>query len=133
MNKTKYVVGLARAGYIEQVVAIIFPEAVIHEDMALAFFGSKNRIIGAGFCHVVEREGFSTAVQAYGDSVSLGIDSRPEDAFYLNAALGLIDDPVPAEIQRKDLDAIHQKISAANAKIGVTQIDADSLPRAANE
>lgn len=134
MRKTKYVVGLARAGYMEQVVGIIFPEDVIHEDLAMLFFGSKNRIIGAGFCTVEEREGFMTKVVAHGESVSLNISSRPEDALYLNTTLGLVDGPVPAEQQRKDMEAIRQKITASNAQLGATvSMDPSALPRAANE
>lgn len=132
MNKTKYVVGLARAGYMEKVVAIIFPEDVIHEDMGMMFFGSKNRIIGAGFCALEEREGFATKMVPYGESVSLGIKARPDDQYYLDATLLLID-RVPAAIEYRDLEAIHEKIRAANANIGFIAQEVGTLPKAANE
>lgn len=133
IQKTKYVVGLAQAGYMEKVVAIVFPEDVNHIDLGLAVFKSKNRIIGAGFCDVIEREGHMTTMAVYGDSVSLSIKSRPEDVHYLNETMGLANEPVPALIQRKDRETIMDQIRAANAQLGVGVSDHSGLPRAANE
>jgi hypothetical protein len=133
IHKTKYVVGLARAGHVEQVVAIVFPEDMNHVDLGLAVFGSKNRIIGAGFCDVTEREGHATTMSVYGDSVSLRIKSRPEDVHYLNQTMGLSDDSVDSAIQRKDRETILEQIRAANAQIGVTQLNHTEFPKAANE
>lgn len=112
MSTTKYVVGLARAGYVERVVAIIFPEDVVHRDMALKFFGDEHRILGAGFCDLRLRDDQRPAMFVYGESVSLDVKSRPEDAHYLDYAMSLIEH-VPGDVRIADEDKVWENINKA--------------------
>ena len=62
---------------------IMFPEILQHKDVA----GNDN-VVSAGFFYVTfDKDGFVLA-KPYGESVSLGIKSDPEnDTIYLSAAL----------------------------------------------
>lgn len=128
MSKSKYVVGLARTGGMDKVMAVAFSEDMVHHDVATALFGSRNRIIGAGFFDIEDREGHAPTVVTYGESVSLEVKSRPEDKHYLNALLGLasvigMTDAVPADLMRRDYEAIAEVIRQANARLGAVLAD----------
>jgi hypothetical protein len=113
MSKSKYVVGLAHTGYIESVVAVIFPEDVTHRDMAVSFFGDTDKILGAGFFHIGQNEHGELTAKVYGQSASLRTDSRPDDVLYLNQALGLdVDEDVLRGQQRKDEEAVRDRFAS---------------------
>jgi len=65
---------------------IIFPESLEH---SVACPVHKDKVTSAGFCNVVCGHSlFSVEVKAYGDSRSLGIESRPElDSRIMTSAL----------------------------------------------
>lgn len=75
-TKSKYIVG--RFGHLEH--AIVFDECVTHSDMRPAF--QHGEIISAGFCHYT-----TDGVKVYGESVSLGVASRPEDERIVGRAM----------------------------------------------
>lgn len=58
-------------------------DAVFHKDLFRAL-GSGSRIAGAGHCRIVNGR-----VQVYDGSVGFGIESKPEDAEWIEAHLGL--------------------------------------------
>lgn len=113
MTKTKYVVGYRPIGHGRQPVGILFPEAINHKDLAVGVFGDVKYVLGGGFCYIEECEGHATTATVYGDSVSLKIKSRPEDAYYLNYALGLTDE-IPFEIKQKDMQEIEVRRRASS-------------------
>ena len=53
--------------------AIIFPEQIIHKDVARIHRASDVRVISAGFCQL-------NPAEAWGESDSLKMKSRPEDS-----------------------------------------------------
>lgn len=110
-SKSKYVVGIRMIGRNRTPVAILFPEAINHDDLAIGYFGSADCVLGAGFFHLVEREGHETKAVPYGDSVTLKLDSRPQDASYIEYALGLIDE-LPGELVLEDRKLYEQKQAA---------------------
>lgn len=63
---------------------VIFDEATQHYTMAQNVFGE---VVAAGFV-VFRPEG----LECYGESISLGIESRPEDSKLINKMLGVSDD-----------------------------------------
>lgn len=112
--KGKYVVGLTRAVFSTTVAAVIFPETMVHADVAERLFGGKSRIIGAGFFHV-DSVGDKIELMHYGRSDSLNIHSRVEDKGYLEQALGL-EEFLHGPQLRADLKAIEAQIDAELAK-----------------
>lgn len=70
-TKAKYIVGDVQGTYMVQTCAIVFSEAVGHNEVAPLFIAGT--IISAGFFHADEEK-----VHVYGDSVSLRIKSNPE-------------------------------------------------------
>lgn len=128
MRKSKYVIGLAKVEFMEKLLAVIFPEDIKHDDMARLVFGCASHVIGGGFCNFYQGE-----VEAYGESISLGLQARQEDTYYLSEALGLIA-KVPGDIARPDYDKVYEQIREATSKVAaVGKIDVHTLPRAANE
>lgn len=75
-NKSKYVVGILAGDE----AALVFSELLTHRDVARVF----QRVISAGFCHYSESDG---CVKVYGESISLGIKSRPEDEIHVGQAM----------------------------------------------
>lgn len=62
----------------------IFSAGETHKKIAA---GMEEKPIGAGFCRVEVIDhgyGFIATVHCYGESVSLGIKSRPEDGEFIN-------------------------------------------------
>lgn len=54
--------------------AIIFPEELVHADIARVHRATNLRVVSAGFCTIGDQ------VSAWGESESLrGMKSRPED------------------------------------------------------
>lgn len=79
---SKYVVGDVQNGMMSIQCAICFPDVIGHADMQKCFV--PDTIVGAGFFYIQD----GTAV-AYGKSVGLKIDSRPElDSACINYTLG---------------------------------------------
>ena len=106
--KGKYVVGLSLGHYGTVVAAMLFPESVVHADVAERFFGGKSRVVSAGFYHV-QACGTEVEVKNYGQSDSLNIKSRDVDLQYIEQALGLreyLEGPQP----RHDTDLIQKRV-----------------------
>jgi len=62
--------------------AIVFPDKIIHKDVARIHSVSGVRVISAGFCTL-------NPPSAWGESESLnGMSSRPEDASIIAADFG---------------------------------------------
>lgn len=57
--------------------AIVFPDAIIHKDVARIHRAADVRVISAGSCSI--KNSPATVSQAWGKSESLEIESRPED------------------------------------------------------
>ncbi len=59
--------------------AILFPKCVIHKSVARIHRARDNdfRVVGAGFCYI------GKAVTVFGESDSLGIKHKPEDALVI--------------------------------------------------
>lgn len=82
MSKAKYVTGEVKTDYGTIATAICFGDVLNHSDFANKF----TEIWGAGFFYIDQ----AGAVTAYGKSVSLGVESRPEqDAKMIEKALVL--------------------------------------------
>lgn len=80
----KYIVGVAKVGepWTKVEVALLFPETMVHRDVARAVFGSPRAATGAGFFWLDGDE-----VHVHGESTSIGIKSRPgiDEAFIKRA------------------------------------------------
>lgn len=63
---------------------VVFPETLVHADVARQLFGPGAIIHGAGFVQI-DREG---RYVCYGESISLGVKSREDDSDVLNMYLG---------------------------------------------
>jgi len=84
MNKMKYII--VDNGMYET--PVIFNEATDHSQMAADTFGFKKNVISAGFVSF-SKDG----LYCHGRSVSLDLDSRPEeDARIINRMIGATDD-----------------------------------------
>lgn len=59
--------------------AIVFPDRIVHREVARIHSASGTRVVSAGFCQIVDQ------VAAWGESESLKIKSRPEDTAILRA------------------------------------------------
>jgi hypothetical protein len=70
-TKAKYIVGEVRGTYLDHKCAVVFSEAIGHDEVAKVFI--PGTITSAGFCHATEEK-----VWVYGESVSLRIKSNPE-------------------------------------------------------
>jgi hypothetical protein len=86
-NKGKYLVGQVAGTYSDQVVAIVFPETLGHDDIGRKVF-IAGTVIGGGFFWFDA----DNNVVVSDKSVSMGVQSRPEDVVYLGRALGIIGD-----------------------------------------
>jgi len=65
--------------------AVIFPRHIAHATMATML---NHRVVSAGFVAVeVAADGGGVTVQGHGESVSLGLASRPEDGEILRRML----------------------------------------------
>lgn len=73
-------------------IPIVFPELLPHEVVA-----GRSRVKSAGFCELDAEAQW----QAGGKSVSLGLNSRPQDTEILNFHLGWGLDAVSAGLGRK--------------------------------
>jgi hypothetical protein len=72
--------------------AIIFPKCLIHRSIARVHRANDNdiKLKGAGFCSI------GKAVSVWGESDSLGIKSKPEDALVIaEDFIGKTDDKLP--------------------------------------
>jgi hypothetical protein len=58
---------------------IVFPEAIIHRDVARIHRASDVRVVSAGFCYIGDH------VEAFGESETLKLKSRPEDTAIIAA------------------------------------------------
>jgi hypothetical protein len=66
-------------------IPVVFSELQQHVDVAQALF---TTIVGAGFCKINDNKEFV----CYGESISLGIQSRLEvDSKIINRSFGLVD------------------------------------------
>ena len=82
--RTKYIVGELPNASGSVLGAVVFPEYVQHVHMAQVFEPGDDNLVSAGFFQVVEGQ-----VEAYGESVSLGLKSRHEDSVLIAKAIGL--------------------------------------------
>jgi hypothetical protein len=60
---------------------VVFDDSFHHSD-----FHHIGKAVSAGFCHINEEGSYT----CYGDSVSLRLESRPEDSRLLSKLLGAI-------------------------------------------
>jgi len=72
----KYVV--MKLGSTDEEVPILFPKHINHSDIDFSRSGPAGTPVGAGNVEIYSKDG-KVKVSAYGKSVSLGVDSRPED------------------------------------------------------
>jgi hypothetical protein len=70
-TKAKYIVGDINGTYMSHTCAVVFSEAIGHDEVAKVFI--PGTIVSAGFCHATEEK-----VWVYGESISLHIKSNPE-------------------------------------------------------
>lgn len=82
--RTKYIVGELPNATTTVLGAVVFPEYVEHVHMSKVFEPGEDNLISAGFFQVIDGE-----VHPYGESVGLGLASRPEDAQIIAKAIGL--------------------------------------------
>lgn len=84
-HKGKYVVGRMRGATMstDKPFALVFPETVVHAEIARRVF-VPDTVIAAGFFVVTGER-----VRQYGRSESLNVGSRQEDQALLEQALGL--------------------------------------------
>lgn len=82
--RTKYIVGELPSACGSVLGAIVFPEYVEHAHMAQVFVPGEENLVSAGFFTVEDGQ-----VEAYGNSLSLGLDSREVDAILIAKAIGL--------------------------------------------
>lgn len=82
--RTKYIVGEVYSGLLPVLVAIVFPDTVEHAQVAHACVDGPAGIQSAGFFRIEDGQ-----VVAYGESTSLGLASRSEDAILIAKAIGL--------------------------------------------
>ena len=62
----------------------IFTKLSNHSDVR----GLHGKVVSAGFCHLVrEEEDVEAHIKCYGRSVSLNLESRPEDSDIINKKL----------------------------------------------
>jgi hypothetical protein len=84
MVQSKYIVFTSPASG-RLPVAVIFPDCMIHSDVAARLLAT---VVGAGFVSIAHTpEGIQ--VKPHGHSESLKIGSRPEDKRFIEKALGL--------------------------------------------
>lgn len=60
--------------------AIVFPDAIIHKDVARIHRATDVRVVSAGFCSIGP-----TLARAWGESESIGIGSREIDSAIIGA------------------------------------------------
>jgi hypothetical protein len=80
MADTKYVIFKELEGQYGAIynVPIIFPDVLTHVDLADSH-GGKENVLSAGFLSVGQDENGNPSYRTYGESISLGVKSRPED------------------------------------------------------
>lgn len=83
-SKGKYVVGEIRTEFGTSMTAVCFNEVVPHSTFKPLF----EEILGAGFFGLSDQG--EIHVHVYGKSVSLGVESRPQDELQIRRALGLV-------------------------------------------
>lgn len=81
--KTKYVTGEVRTGldYATALVALVFPESIIHKSIAQR---NMTSVRSAGFFRVVDGK-----VETYGESDSLNMGPAENDEILIARAIGL--------------------------------------------
>lgn len=72
MQKIKYIMTIS-------LIPVLFPEALKHEDF------KKFNPVSAGFCSIDFNK---KEVRTYGKSISLGLESDPSDAAWIERLLG---------------------------------------------
>lgn len=86
MRKFKYIIVL----FGNHEIAITFPDFVGHDEMA-RMMGPYRKPISAGFFTVCVDEDRRAHADAYGESVSLKLKSRPEDSKIIDNSIGTRD------------------------------------------
>lgn len=79
-QKSKYVVGEVYASITSMKVAVVFPETMMHSDVASVFI--SGTITSAGFCHCDDY-----GVVIYGESTSLKIKAQASDEELVGRAM----------------------------------------------
>ena len=93
MERAKYIVAEIVSGGVAMETPIIFPSFIAHSDIALRIgsMGCMTKVISAGFVQFTPgKDGNCVDVEAFGESVSLKIKSRPKDTRLIACSLGLI-------------------------------------------
>lgn len=86
MDRAKYIVAEVVSGGVAMETPIIFPSFIAHSDIAR----NLHKVISAGFVQFTAGDD-AVDVQAFGESVSLNIKSRPRDSRLIACSLGLVD------------------------------------------
>jgi hypothetical protein len=94
MEAPKYIVVKMFSGLSTFDIPIIFPAIIGHNDMAQALGYKPEKVLAAGFVMLSPKKYSDSVVNVatYGKSVSLGVESRPEDASLIRKALALDED-----------------------------------------
>lgn len=71
--------------------AIVFSELLGHDDVLNQMGLNLKDVISAGFVSLGLGDDYRIRVSAYGKSISLKVESRPEDTILLEKALGIYD------------------------------------------
>lgn len=82
--KSKYVI--LRVGGTD--LPIVFSDLMTHADVARPLCAHRGEPVAAGFCYINDAGRYT----CYGESVSLRLESRPEDGAILNRYLGVTHD-----------------------------------------
>ena len=91
MDKAKYIVVEIMVGVSMFDTPILFPSFVGHDDMVRSLGIVPGKVLGAGFVEFFPKKYSDSVVEVsvYGESTSLGVASRPEDANLIRKALRL--------------------------------------------
>lgn len=74
--------------------AILFPEAVVHIQVAHGFMELKQKVYSAGFCVIEYSGNGDVKVECHGESTSLNLESQPlTDSRVIAASLFSIFNP----------------------------------------
>ena len=94
MENPKYIVVQIFCGLMTMETPIVFPAYVGHNDMARSLGITPDDVLAAGFVAFAPKKYSDSVanVSTYGKSVTLGVESRPEDASLIRKGLALDED-----------------------------------------
>ena len=94
MDAPKYIIVEMFSGVCTFETPIVFPCFIGHDDMARAMGYKPEKVLAAGFVMFAPKKYSDSVVNVstYGKSVTLGVESRPEDADLIRKSLALNDE-----------------------------------------